>query len=136
MTEIPEEQEPVEGAPPALDDTIFNVPRPEAVATSQTPHPLQVEVLGGPMDGLDRKIEGSRMEIGRSTENDLPLPMDGSVSSHHAQIVREGRTHWLEDLDSRNGTFLGEARITDRLPITPGATFRVGRTLLQFMPRR
>lgn len=122
---------------PSLTETVFHVPRPDfSRATAEATYPMQVEVVGGPMDGLDRRVEGERLEMGRGPENDLPLAMDASVSSHHARIVREGQSHWLEDLDSRNGTYLGEERILDRIPITPGATFRVGRTLVQFMPRR
>lgn len=132
-----ENSEKSEKSEPALTETVFHVPRPDLAGAAIEPsYPMQVEVVGGPMDGLERRIQGERLEMGRGPENDLPLAMDASVSSHHARIVREGRSHWLEDLDSRNGTYLGEERILDRIPITPGATFRVGRTVVQFMPRR
>lgn len=137
MSDPSEPHDSPERREPSLTDTVFHVPRPEGVRAATEPaYPMQVEVLGGPMDGLDRRVQGDRLEMGRGPENDLPLTMDTSVSSRHARIVREGRTHWLEDLDSRNGTYLGEERILDRLPITPGATFRIGHTLVQFMPRR
>lgn len=137
MSDPSEAHESEERPEPGLSETVFHVPRPDfAGAATEPTYPMQVEVVGGPMDGLDRRVQGERLEMGRGPENDLPLAMDTSVSSHHARIVREGRSHWLEDLDSRNGTYLGEERILDRIPITPGATFRVGRTLVQFMPRR
>jgi len=96
---------------------------------------IHVEVLGGPMDGLDSRQKGDAFTIGRVMGCQLVLPQDASVSMHHARIDREGQSFFLSDLDSRNGTYLGDQRLVDRTPIGPGTTFTVGRTQLEFQPR-
>ncbi len=95
---------------------------------------IQVEVVGGPMDGLRNRVSSPSFSIGREADNDLALAGDPMVSARHARIVREGHHYWLEDLDSRNGVYLGDRRLTERVLIGPGTTFTVGRTQLEFMP--
>src|SRR5688500_650560 len=43
--------------------------------------------------------------IGRDDSNSIPVP-DGSISSKHARLLRNERGFWVEDLGSRNGTFV------------------------------
>lgn len=95
--------------------------------------PLKAEVLGGAMDGLRSATERETLTIGRSEENDLVLTLDAAVSACHARLHREGGRFWLEDLDSRNGTFLGTQRVEGRVPIGRGTIFTVGHTRLEFM---
>lgn len=118
-----------------METTVFHVPRPRFAASVAPMWQIRVEVVGGPMDGLRKRADGDALEIGRGADNDLCLPLDPGVSARHARIVREDRTFWLEDLESRNGTYLGEERLLRRVPIGPGATFAVNRTQIQFMPR-
>ncbi len=69
--------------------------------------------------------------IGRAEDNTLALD-DLFVSAHHALILwREGQW-WLEDLESHNGTFLNEVRLTSAQPLTSGDRIRVGKTVLRF----
>ncbi len=114
------------------------IPRPTVERRPPVPDDvwhITVEVIGGPLDGSRERIPGPIFTIGRAIENDLALNMDPMVSARHARIVREGQHYWLEDLGSRNGTFIGDKRLAERTLIAPGATFTVGRTMLEFMPR-
>ena len=77
---------------------------------------------------------GKSFHVGRSRDCDLRLSMDRMVSGRHARITREGRQFWLQDIGSRNGTFVGDEKIENRILIGPGATFRIGRTVLEFLP--
>ncbi len=95
---------------------------------------LAVEVLGGPMDGWRCQTRRPFLRIGRGEDNDLRLALDPMVSSRHARLVREGRHFWLEDLASRNGTWMGDLRVEGRVLLAAGATFTVGQTLLEFRP--
>ena len=104
-------------------------------AQQKEPRPIVVEVLGGPMDGARRRIPSALFTIGRAPDNQLSLPLDPTVSTRHACIHGDGEQFWLEDLNSSNGTFVGEKRLTERILIGPGATFRVGHTVIEFMPR-
>ena len=74
----------------------------------------------------------SLMRIGRLPENDLVLD-DLGVSGHHAQIRWDASTFVLEDLGSRNGTFLNGARMGTPFPLADGALIQVGATQLHFV---
>ena len=50
-----------------------------------------------------------------------------SVSRRHARIVIEGGQALLEDLGSKNGTFLREQRISGPTPLADRDVFRLGR---------
>jgi pSer/pThr/pTyr-binding forkhead associated (FHA) protein len=99
----------------------------------RTDWPLRVEVIGGPMDGTQVCAPKDVLSVGRAGENDLVLALDPAVSARHARIVREGEHFWLEDVGSRNGTFLGDQVVERRVLIGSGTTFRVGRTQLEFL---
>lgn len=56
------------------------------------------------------------LSIGRTEDNDICIPRpDGHyVSEHHAAIHVKGRDIYLEDLQSRNGTYVNEVKIRSR----------------------
>ncbi len=56
---------------------------------------------------------------------------DGRVSTSHARIVRDAEGWVLEDAGSKNGTFVGEARV-ERARLVDGAILSVGETVLVF----
>jgi pSer/pThr/pTyr-binding forkhead associated (FHA) protein len=66
--------------------------------------------------------------VGRS-DADYIFADDYFMSSRHARIFFEEGGFWLEDLESRNGTFL---RIRDRIPLRSGDMFLAGTQLLRF----
>ncbi|MGC9399599.1 MAG: FHA domain-containing protein [Anaerolineae bacterium] len=69
--------------------------------------------------------------IGRAVDNTLTLD-DPYVSAHHALILwREGRW-WIEDLNSHNGTFLNDEKVTRPMPLTSGDTLLIGKTTMTF----
>ncbi len=68
--------------------------------------------------------------IGRSPANTIPIP-DTFASGQHALLTwREGQW-WLEDLDSRNGTLLNDARIDSPTVVSAGDIIGVGRAKLK-----
>jgi len=50
------------------------------------------------------------LRIGAAPDNDFRVMVSG-VSRHHARIVKQGDSYWLEDAGSTNGTFLNGLRI-------------------------
>ena len=121
----------------AIDPTATMLIEPAARPSSRSlveERFITVEVMGGPMDGTQTTVSGDELRIGRGKDNHLPLTLDPMVSTNHARIRREGGHFWLEDLHSRNGTFFGDRRLEERALITPGATFVMGRTPLEFLP--
>jgi hypothetical protein len=69
--------------------------------------------------------------IGRSPSVEIPLA-DEAVSAIHARVWRAGGRWWLEDLDSRNGTFLNQIPIAKSTVLCTGDRIRIGRIQLEF----
>jgi pSer/pThr/pTyr-binding forkhead associated (FHA) protein len=105
---------------------------------------ITITLMSGPLDGKtlewDRPDSANEMvlTIGRREGCDISLDYDTQVSRVHARLVYspESHTFFLEDAGSRNGTFVGSARLTERTSLEPGTLFRVGRTWLRVDPSR
>lgn len=82
-------------------------------------------------DGVMHPLLEDESTVGRTRDNLVVLP-DGSVSSKHARVFRTSEGFTIEDLGSRNGTFVnGEHIIGNRL-LGDGDVVRVGKVLLTF----
>lgn len=57
--------------------------------------------------------------LGRGDNNDIQFA-DRNVSSRHAAVFWEDGKWWLRDLGSKNGTYINEKRITDKVPLPVG----------------
>lgn len=66
------------------------------------------------------EIGSDQLVIGRSTDCDVQLVDVAAVSRRHASILRDRGRFFVEDLESRNGTFLNDQRIVDRTPLREG----------------
>jgi DNA-binding winged helix-turn-helix (wHTH) protein len=53
-----------------------------------------------------------------------------SVSRSHARFIVDGRSAWVEDLGSLNGTLVGGTRITRRTKLHPGDVVTIGEVTL------
>jgi len=70
-------------------------------------------------------------------DEDVAVRIDApGVSRQHARIVLAAGEATLEDLGSKNGTFLGEQRLERPAALSDGDTFRLGRQLLVFRSSR
>src|SRR5262245_51627729 len=118
--------EPVTGQNPQAESptetTVAPItrPRPDRSIGTEAPPAIRLEVLGGPMDGIAARKDADTITIGRDPGCDFVLPLDPMVSSHHARILRDAGAFWLEDLASRNGSYVGDHRVDGRVAITPG----------------
>jgi DNA-binding winged helix-turn-helix (wHTH) protein len=68
--------------------------------------------------------------FGRGDADVVELPST-TVSRRHARIVFE-QEPWIEDLGSKNGTFVGDRQVTSRLRLNDGDQVRLGSFLLTF----
>jgi transcriptional regulator with PAS, ATPase and Fis domain len=80
---------------------------------------------------------GDELVIGRGTADAQPtanelLLEDPLVSGRHARIVRAGSAYQLEDLGSKNGTFLEADRLAAPAPLQEGARLFLGNHLFVF----
>lgn len=69
---------------------------------------------------LDKRVA----TIGRWEDNDIVVD-DRWVSRYHARIRRDGDTYLVEDLDSKNGTFVNGRRITQPVTLSDGDEVQV-----------
>jgi pSer/pThr/pTyr-binding forkhead associated (FHA) protein len=72
----------------------------------------------------------SRLTIGRAPEIDIHRP-DPSVSRQHALAYIEEERAILEDMGSRNGTYVNEERVKKAL-LSSGDVIRIGNVELRF----
>jgi DNA-binding winged helix-turn-helix (wHTH) protein len=69
--------------------------------------------------------------LGRGPESTVWID-DESVSRSHARIEISGSDAVLSDLGSKNGTFVGDKRLTTPVPLADGDEFRLGDVVFQF----
>ena len=84
-------------------------------------------VLTGTSTGQLFKLPRGEANIGRSTEAVVRISDDG-VSRHHARLRLETDKQWVEDLGSRNGTYVNGTKIEERTALRDGDKIQVGRT--------
>jgi tetratricopeptide (TPR) repeat protein len=79
-------------------------------------------------NALDREVELTKgdLQIGRAAHNDIVLPDPSqSVSRVHAKLQYMDGRYLLTDLDSANGTWVGERRVS-AIQIEPGKPVTLG----------
>ncbi len=114
---------------------------------------LSITYMSGPLDGKTLRFEQPEVgdeliiNIGRREGCDIHLPFDNQVSRLHARLgclvspVTASESvvepyvlsFWLEDMRSRNGTYLEREKepLRGRTNLRPGTLFRIGRTWLR-----
>ena len=71
------------------------------------------------------EIPPNGLRFGAHSDNDVVID-DGFVSSFHAQIFLKGERLFVRDLDSTNGTFVGDVRVVEaEVPV--GSRLRLGK---------
>ncbi len=85
--------------------------------------------------GTCTRIDASEavLHLGREADNDIVLD-DPAVSRHHAKLTRTGERWLLCDLESRNGTLLGEDRVIKNRALKPGEPFTIARYEIRMVP--
>ena len=73
----------------------------------------------------------SAYTLGRAPTNTIAIA-DGSVSSNHARILRTPEGFVLEDLQSRNGTYVNGEQVTDKRILADGDLIRLGKIIMTF----
>jgi transcriptional regulator with GAF, ATPase, and Fis domain/pSer/pThr/pTyr-binding forkhead associated (FHA) protein len=79
-----------------------------------------------------RLVEGRTVTIGRAPTNQIVIK-DERCSRHHAEIFFSEGQWILRDLDSRNGTVVGEKRVKGDHPLVAGEVVRIAHAQLAFV---
>jgi pSer/pThr/pTyr-binding forkhead associated (FHA) protein len=90
---------------------------------------LLLEIVEGPGAGRQLPLEGP-VVLGRDAEADVVLD-DQRVSRKHARITPQAGGAVVEDLDSRNGTFVNREEIHSPVTAAPGDDVVLGTTVLE-----
>jgi hypothetical protein len=108
-------------------------PAPEP-ARPKTTMERQEPVIIGTLtadDGTMHPLLEETSTIGRTPANTIAL-RDVSVSGQHARVVRTAEGFLIEDLGSRNGTYINSEKLSEKRLLADGDLIRLGKIILTF----
>ncbi len=119
-------------APPVAQTSVIPIVNPPPIARQATNADL-VTLIVRDERGVEQRLQmaGISLTLGRGLENDVVLD-SLSVSREHARLVLDGGL-FVEDLASRNGTFVNGQRV-QRARVSPGDRIRLGTTEVRIEP--
>ncbi|GAA1922092.1 antibiotic biosynthesis regulator FhaB [Streptomyces sodiiphilus] len=93
--------------------------------------PTKLVITEGSLTGTTVALQGQTITLGRAHDSTIVLD-DDYASGRHARIYPDRDGQWIvEDLGSTNGTYLDRSRLTQPMPIPPGAPIRIGKTVIE-----
>lgn len=84
-------------------------------------------------DVLEHRFNQAEIIIGRDPICNLVIN-DSTVSSQHARLSYHHNQWWVEDLNSKNGTWLNEDSVSRAVVLAANDRIRCGSVLLQIKP--
>ncbi len=91
-----------------------------------------IRVKNGPSQGQTFPVGEKPLTIGRDETCTLSL-QDKGASRQHAEIFKIGDMCFVRDLESKNGTFVNDNRITEEM-LRDGDRIQIGGTVIVFEP--
>jgi len=82
-------------------------------------------IASGKRAGRAISMKRDKLLIGRAEDCDL-RPLSEEVSRRHCAITKKDDALWVEDLRSRNGTFVNGLKLTEPKQLADGDLVRVG----------
>ncbi len=91
-------------------------------------------MIKGPNPGQRFSLEKDRIILGRNADCDIviPPPNNTAVSREHAAIVKIDGRYYIEDLKSRNNTYVNNQVVRERTPLQDNDRIRICDYLLSF----
>ncbi len=131
-TAIPEEK-PTEESTPAVEEEKIEEPVFEDTEIRfQAPKPAKwlLKVISGPNAGAEFSLySGASYTLGKDSETSDVVFHDLSVSNHHAKITVSDDEHiFLEDLQSRNGTYVNGELLHEKKELSSQDLIALGTT--------
>jgi two-component system cell cycle response regulator len=91
-------------------------------------------VIRGSLQGKKFSLKGNTFLIGRDKSVEIQIE-DANISRQHARISRDGDSFILEDMGSRNGTFLNDEPLANaKKTLAKEDMIKLGSTILKFLP--
>lgn len=89
-----------------------------------------LDVQAGPSSGKRIRVPAGRsVRVGRGSQSDISFPKDGYLSAAHFSLECDGTTCSVNDLSSRNGTFVNDKKV-DKSLLRDGDIIIAGSTVL------
>src|ERR1041384_7154897 len=79
-------------------------------------------------------LSGERLSVGRSSAAELCFPEDAGLSRQHFAFESQGEDWTVQDLGSKNGTFVNNIPLKARLILKPGDRITAGHLVIVFSP--
>src|SRR6201996_4811190 len=79
-------------------------------------------------------LTGERLSVGRSSVAELCFPEDAGFSPQHFAFEPEGDGWTVQDLGSKNGTFVNNIPLRARLVLRPGDRITAGHLTIVYSP--
>src|ERR1700752_1435248 len=79
-------------------------------------------------------LTGERLAVGRSSAAELCFPEDARLSRQHFAFETQGEEWTVQDLGSKNGTFVNNIPLKARLILKPGDRITAGHLVIVFSP--
>ena len=97
---------------------------------------MQCELLIQGPDGQTKNLPltGERLSVGRASSADLCFPEDAGLSRQHFAFEPQGEDWTVQDLGSKNGTFVNNIPLKARLILRPGVRITAGHLVIVFAP--
>jgi diguanylate cyclase (GGDEF)-like protein len=95
--------------------------------------PACLVVMGGELNGTIFDLIERDIIIGRNIDNQIPLDIKG-ISRKHCKITQIEGLFFLEDLGSKNGTFLNNQKLRRKTSLRKGDIIKLGKISLKFIP--
>jgi len=93
--------------------------------------PAELEAVAGPLNGTSIPLLEGETSIGREPSNEISL-LDSAVSRKHCVITRNSGQFKIQDLNSRNSTFVNGVPVTERT-LASGDEIKIGNSLFVFV---
>ncbi len=100
-------------------------------APAVTPAKATLKILLPTGDVFDRELNNVETQIGKGPRNDIVVA-DPAVSTAHALVRFEDDAYTINDLGSRNGTFVNGERVSSPRPLNHGDVIGMGLSKLTF----
>ena len=88
-------------------------------------------VIEPPSESGAAYVVEDEITMGRGGGCNIPLAFDTFVSTVHARAFDRDGSLWIEDLGSRNGTFVNGEQVHEPTKVAKGSRVQVGETVLE-----
>src|SRR5689334_13545546 len=93
---------------------------------------LRIQCPDGQMKTIP--LSGERLSVGRSSAAELCFPEDAGLSRQHFAFESQGEDWTVQDLGSKNGTFVNNIPLKARLILKPGDRITAGHLVVVYSP--